>query len=508
MIEFKKSINLLIFFLGINLVSAFVFFDFDVRTDHPWRNTDMEAEIKNYSNGTPFIQPTVDISRNKYGSAFLEVPLPIFQYLSGKLAIFFKPSEDPFRNFGPIQLQIKTPLSEVDNIEQFSQKIDGIKFHGIEFEYFKSPITNLIDSSRIDVFYSALNGDCKNSLLVVNGKTILNNCETLIKSINLKEGKNIILFHPSNEKTKLVIYSMSDLATIYLTGGRVLSLLLASLLMVFIYKIVHRSANFDLEIFLSIAGSTMIGYFFVTLHEELLASTIAFFVVLKTLNISEYSEDYELFKKLFYLSILIGISTAIRPYYFLFSLYFLIPLSHKSIRDVKFKSSIFYLIGCCVGLLMPSIIWYKYTQSRVSLGADTIEIFNNRVYFDSLLDLKKWKQIIMHIFNGHFQITTIILMIIVVLILAFSPKLLKMTKSSKKLIYISFFISVIIFPLVFDSASVHNYYIYPVTILLNLIFLIVLNQIAIDHRFWKYFLATLVVTLSLLSIYFACKVNR
>ena len=145
-----KKIIIFLFIALFALINFKIYSEFDYRADSGWRNTDISAQTRGYVSGNSFSEPTVDVSRNKFGAAFIETSLPLLPYLASKLVPFFNDGimsskdfevdQDHFIDFGPFKIQNNIPHASLINFTKTEFKtIDGKKTV-VVFEKYKNLI--------------------------------------------------------------------------------------------------------------------------------------------------------------------------------------------------------------------------------------------------------------------------------------------------------------------------------------------------------------------------------
>ena len=173
---------------------------------------------------------------------------------------------------------------------------------------------------------------------------------------------------------------------------------------------------------------------------------------------------------------LLGIAVALRLYYAVVLLFF-VTIQADTISNyfnlARLKSNFYEefkrgtLATIC--LLGPSILWFFHTQHRVGSGADSIDIFKGRIYWESLFELHNYLAITNWIIKTHISGFSLLAASILALIAIRNPR---PTRDALTLIVPAVACSVIILPTILHSAAHHDYYIFPTIVLLQLAFLI------------------------------------
>lgn len=527
---FKKSelLKKSLIFLLIALFALFnfkIYSEFDYRADSGWRNTDISAQTRGYVSGNSFSEPTVEVSRNKFGDAFMETSLPLLPYLASKLVPFFNDGikssrgfevdQNHFIDFGPLKIQNNIPHASLINFtKQELETIDGKKTV-VVFEKYKNLIAKLFDRGENgNKFYVAIDSqDCGiNFKILLDGKSVKPKCnpntdntgpESKEKHADFAayiwDGIHKIEFISYNNEPlsqDVILYSLAVPGNAIEKANRAVLAFFIAISLFLIYLVFdHFSPKRYVLNFLLIQSITQFYFFFGTFHEEPIAFAFAFGAVLLWTIYKNKNLENEIFtmRDLIGFAIL-GIAMSLRLYYGIFILFFIFDRI-QLILKIRNINSLFELInknflkaiGSIALISVPSVLWFSHTQYRTNLGADSIDIFTSRVYFDSLLNVSKWEQLLILIFKFHLPYLTLVGLAILILTKILSKT--KMNRMNAVFVLSLTLISIILLPLVFDSAAHHDYYIFPCTITIFLAAVIYGLQhdnspLYIQSRFW------------------------
>jgi len=510
--------NKILVVLGVFIFNLIIFSyigNFDIRADHPWRNSLVIGVIENYEDGQDFKNPTYNATRNKVGKGYMEAPFPLFPYIAGKFSSLLSPiykTKPDFVNNGPINLQNSIPAADLINITKIIKNDNGNVLYGFNFELYPHIFTNLSES-RDKLLWFHLGSQCKGKTLtfVLNNNPINYECDgKKLIQIQMKWGPNMVQFQqPENQKItdEIFIFSMSEVASNTLYSSRLFQALLISALMLVSLSLYGRYNLINFILFTTIPGFL---FFHQIVHEEI---TALLFLITSLLVLSFYYKPKKntatnISERFLILSfILLSFSAAIRPYYFLFALiYPLVILEKHSFKDafLRYFYAPFLIIA-------PAFIFYTNTQLRVKFGADTVGIFGDRVLFDSLLNVEYWNMVIAYALDFHLPLFTFVsfLVIFCFINLSYSRKTFihyesKITLGSyeKKLIIINILFIFIGGYSMFDSSVHHNYYSFPVILSIYFILIIYINSLMESKKFKnKNILKFSVIVISIISFY-------
>ena len=503
----KLSENKIFVVLGVFLFNLLIFSymgNFDIRADHPWRNSLFLSMVENYEDGQDFRNPTIDTSRNKISKAFMESPFPVFPYFAGKFSSLLSStykSKPDFVNNGPINLQNSIPAADLINISKITKNDNGNVLFGFNFELYPYMLTNYSEY-RDKVLWFQLGSQCKGQILsfVLNNVPIKYDCDgTKLMPIQMKWGPNTVQFQqPENQKitNEIFIFSMSEVAGNTLYSCRLLQALLISALMILSLNLYGKYNLLNFIFFTTIPGFL---FFHQIVHEEI---TALLFLISSLSVLSLYYQPKKntatnITERFLILSfILLSFSAAIRPYYLVFALIYPLVILER----YSFKEAFLRYFYAPFLIIAPVFIWYTNTQIRVKFGADTVGIFNDRVYFDSLLNIQYWKMIIRYVSNFHLSLLSFI-SFLVILFIHYKSKI-NLGRYEKKLVTINLIFIFIGGYALFDSSVHHDYYSFPVILSVFFIFIIYINSLMDSKKFkYKNILNLSVIFISALSFY-------
>lgn len=505
--------NKILVVLGVFIFNLIIFSyigNFDIRADHPWRNSLVMSVIENYEDGQDFKNPTYNATRNKVGKAYMEAPFPIFPYIAGKFSSLLSPmykTKPDFVNNGPINLQNTIPGADLINITKIikndNDNDNGNVLYGFNFELYPHLFTNLSEN-RDKLLWFQLGSQCKKGVgtltFVLNNNPINYECDgKKLIQIKLKWGPNMVQFQqPENQKitNEIFIFSMSEVATKTLYSTRLFQALLISALMLVSLSLYGRYNLINFILFTTIPGFL---FFHQIVHEEI---TALLFLISSLLVLSFYYQPKKntatnISERFLILSfILLSFSAAIRPYYLLFALiYPLVILEKHSFKDafLRYFYAPFLIIA-------PAFIFYTNTQLRVKFGADTVQIFQDRVLFDSLLNVEYWNMLLGYVSDFHLPLFTFV-SFLVIFFIHYKSKI-SLGSYEKKLIIINILFIIIGGYSMFDSSVHHDYYSFPVILSIYFILIIYINSLMESKKFKnKNILKFSVIVISIISLY-------
>lgn len=499
----KVVIFLLIaFFTSINFK---IYSEFDYRADSGWRNTDISAQTRGYVSGNSFSEPSVDVSRNKFGPAFIETSLPILPYLASKLTPLFDNGivenkdflvdQNHFIDFGPFKMQNNIPHASLINFTKTEFETNNGKKTVVIFEKYKNLIARLFDKGENgNKFYVAIDTkDCGiNFEFLLDGKNINPQCNpnannsvfdefsTKIEEkrvelpIYIWDGLHKLEFTSYNNDPlfeDVILYSLAVPGNAVEKANRaVLSFFITiSLFLIYLTFDYFSPKRYVLN-FLLVQSITQFYFFFGLFHEEPIAFSFAFGAALLWTIYKNKNHKDEIFTKQDFIGFaILGIAMSLRLYYGIFLLFFIFDRLHilLKIRNINFlveiiNKNLLKALGAITLVFTPSLLWFSHTQYRTSLGADSIDIFSSRVYLNSLLNLSKWDQLFGWILKYHLTYLTFFGLALLILTRILSKS--KMSRMNTVFVGSFTMISIIVLPLVFDSAAHHDYYIFPCTI--------------------------------------------
>ncbi len=484
----QKILAFTIVFLA-NIFILSLFNDFDFRSNSGWRNTDVAAQTKHYKDGADFSEPTVNVSRKKYGAAFLETSLPLLPYLSSYVASFleitkiYSPKEQ-FSNFGKIKIQSSIPYVSVINFTENTSQNGSEITTVITFEKYKNLSARLFDAGgNTNKFYVSIDDmDCgKKFLLTIDGKNVAPECHKYISNRNasnqnkmvskftfIEDGIHVVTLKENKFdllNSNVVIYSMYSPASSIEKSNRLVMVFFISTCIFFIFLIFNYFSPTTYALNIVLAESfTAFYYFFTIFHEEPLAFSFSLLAILfwtiyknpNKPNILIDNRDVVAFG-------LLGIAISLRTYYGIFLLFFIFDrfeFIFKARRLLEyfliFKENAFKAILSIFLLVMPALTWFTHTQYRVRNGADSIDIFTSRVFLASLFNLNSWLDLFNWVSKGHITFFTCLGLITLVIIKI--SNLAPMSRMAKTFIASLTLSCFIVLPLIFDSAAHHDYY--------------------------------------------------
>jgi hypothetical protein len=499
--------NKILVVLGVFIFNLIIFSfigNFDIRADHSWRNAQVMSMIENYEDGQDFRNSTFNSTRNKVGKGYTEVPFPIFPYIAGKFSSLLSPiykAKPDFVNNGPINLQNSIPAADLINITKMIKNDNGNVLYGFNFELYPHMLTPLSENRDKPLWFH-LGSQCKEKTLtfVLNNKPINYECDgKKLIQIKMQWGPNLVQFQqPENQKitNEIFIFSMSEVASNTLYSSRLFQALLISTLMLVSLSLYGRYNLINFILFTTIPGFL---FFHQIVHEEI---TALLFLISSLLVLSFYYQPKKntatyISERFLILSfILLSFSAAIRPYYFLFSLiYPLVILEKHSFKDafLRYFYAPFLIIA-------PAFIFYTNTQSRVKFGADTVNIFADRVYFDSFFNVEYWNMVLRYVSDFHLPLFTFVSFLFI-LFIHYKSKI-TLGSYEKKLVIINILFIFIGGYSMFDSSVHHNYYIFPVILSIYFILVIYINSLIESKKFiYQNILKFSVIVISIVSFY-------
>jgi hypothetical protein len=527
----KKT--LIFFAIGlISFINLQIYSEFDYRADSGWRNTDISAQTQNYISGKPFSEPTVNVSRNKFGVAFLETSLPILPYFASKITHFFddgisnplgfEVDKKHFIDFGPFKMQNNIPHASLMNFTKSEFNIDGGKKTVVVFEKYKGLIAKIFDlGENGNKFYAAMDyQDCGVKFkFLLDEKSITPNCsfntddlgidsknESKGRQVNFTtyvwDGKHKLEFISYDDQpllnSPLKLYSLSVPGNAVEKANRaVLAFFITiSLFLVYLTFDYFAPKRYIFNFLLS-QTLTPFYFFFGKFHEEPIAFSLAFgAALLWTIYKNKNLEGELLTLRDIVGFAMLGIAISLRLYYGIFILFLIFDRIHLILK-IRSISSFLELVNknykkAVVSIFMifaPAIMWFSHTQYRTSKGADSIDIFSSRVFLDSLFNPYKWEQILTKILTWHISYLALFGLSILIFTRIFSKT--KMSRMNVVFVSSLSMISIIIFPLIFDSSAHHDYYVFPSTVAILLAIVIYSleydnSSLSIKSRLWFY----------------------
>ena len=128
----------------MHLAILLLLLPFDFRANSGWRNTDVQSQTWHYANGSPFSEPTVNVSRNKFGTAFLETSLPLLPYVASLIVPLVHENENDFEILDSIGNQTKIPHATIRNISYSENERDDTTVTLIQFEKYRRLVARLL----------------------------------------------------------------------------------------------------------------------------------------------------------------------------------------------------------------------------------------------------------------------------------------------------------------------------------------------------------------------------
>ncbi len=452
---------------------------FDVTNEMPWRQTDSQAEITAYAkNTTRFYLPTVNASLKEWGPGVIEIVFPIYQFVTGKMVPLLTPLIKNNLHSdvkGPIKLPYGMHFKKYteSKILKGDKVIYTLKFTlAPSWEYKLATLfhNNISQYLHLYLVSNKTSMDKKCISLEVNGNAsadtpreyCYSNNVIPVTYIPILPGENTFKFifsksmAPGNLESAISLFPTSKYASPMLFVGRLLNMFAVVAISLIIAVTFFPSLKYRYACAIAISAIPAFGFFETFIHEEIQAFlfvSIFLWVVFKK-NLS--------LRWLVFASVSLSIAVAIRPYYILYSL-MLIAFMFRQDGFNMLKKASYYLAGILI--ITPAILWYSWTQHLVRNGADTIGIFSGRVFLSSLLDSAKWHAFLGFFTKFHFGLPVFFLFIITIVVylcLRFSKKITS-NFNFDVFLGVGFIISLISLPLIFDSASIHNYYSFPIT---------------------------------------------